>query len=52
VLFDEDEALAQFSAVQNELQQTAERQRVAQNELIQAASKLQIMPRASSAKDR
>jgi hypothetical protein len=45
VLFDEANALAQFSAVQNELQQTAERQRRAQTELLEATSKAQIRPR-------
>ncbi|HEX5175924.1 MAG TPA: hypothetical protein VFV83_02790 [Chthoniobacteraceae bacterium] len=45
VLFDEAEALAQFSAVQSELEQTAEHQRLAQAELLEATSKAQMTRR-------
>jgi hypothetical protein len=45
VLFDDADALAEFSAVQTELQQTADRQRVAQNELLEATGKIGVVPK-------
>jgi len=45
VLFDDEDALAAFSAVQTELEKTAERQRIAQTQLLEAASKFQVAPR-------